>query len=128
MGLARFRAAARATERISHLVVSRLRLTRIGVGRGLSEVTLHSSRQFRIVSVSLRLRSVMRSLLTNDDGRLRGPRYWRGPAPAASVEDYLARSECSGDLTTEALIGACSLSHQTSLGWTVSLVSHYPSS
>jgi hypothetical protein len=50
-----------ATERIHDLVFSPLRLTRIGVGRGLSEATLHSSRQFRIVSVSRRRGQGMRA-------------------------------------------------------------------
>src|SRR5438445_2290889 len=82
MGLARFRAAARATERISDWVISLLRLTRIGVGRGLSQVTLHSSRQLR-TSVGVR-GSVMRSLLTNARAAFRGPRSWRGARSGGS--------------------------------------------
>jgi hypothetical protein len=91
MGLARFRAAARATERISHLVVSRFRLTRIGVGRGLSEVTLHSSRQLRIGSGFAIVIGGSDALVVDYSGdRLRGPRSWRGARSGGIDEGVLS--------------------------------------
>src|SRR5229473_1510367 len=107
MGFARLRAAARATERISHLVVSRIRLTRIGVGRGLSEATLHSSRQLRMMSVTFDSGRVMRSCLSNAGSRLRGPpALGGGPTSAVSMEVCLTIWKPLGDLTARALIGA----------------------
>src|SRR3984893_18821041 len=97
MGLARLRAASRATERISHWVVSLLRLTRIGVGRGLSQATLRhqppaSAGRCRS---RVRLRSVMRSLLTN------------ARAAFGGIGGGLSRGfGILRDLTTGALIGA----------------------
>jgi hypothetical protein len=88
MGLARFRAAARATERISHLVISRFRLTRIGVGRGLSEVTLHSSRQLRIGSGFALVREWL--VVDHSGDRLRGPRSWRGARSGGIDEGVLS--------------------------------------
>jgi hypothetical protein len=91
MGLARFRAAARATERISHLVVSRVRLTRMGVGRGLSEVTLHSSRQLRIGSGFAAVIGGSGALVVDYSGdRLRGPRSWRGARSGGIDEGVLS--------------------------------------
>ena len=76
-----------------------LRLTRIGVGRGLSKATLHRSRQFRMVSVSRRRGQGMRAAYA-------GPALGGGPAPVVSVQVCPANSDNSGDLTSEALIGA----------------------
>jgi len=93
MGLARFRAAARATERISHLVISRFRLTRIGVGRGLSEATLHSSRQLRIGSGFALVIGASVLVVDHSRDRLRGPRSWRGARSGGIDEGVLSEYE-----------------------------------
>ena len=90
MGLARFRAAARATERISHLVISRFRLTRIGVGRGLSEATLHSSRQLSIGSGFALVIGASALVVDHSGDRLRGPRSWRGARSGGIDEGVLS--------------------------------------
>jgi hypothetical protein len=91
MGLARFRVAARATERIRHLVISRFRLTRIGVGRGLSKVTLHSSRQLRIASGFALVIGASGAFVVDYFGdRLRGPRFWRGARSGGIDEGVLS--------------------------------------
>ena len=110
MGLARLRAAPRATERISNLVVS---LLKADTYRSWSwPESGHTPQQPPAQNgVGLAVDgSVMRSFASDErEGRLRGPRSWRGArsgGSAAAPEVYLADSEFSGDLTTEALIGA----------------------
>src|SRR5258708_4316683 len=97
MGLARLGAARRATDRISDWVVSLLRLTRIGVGRGLRQVTLRQQPPaFTGWCRSRgRLRSVMRSLLTN-----------ARPAFGGIGGGLSSGFGILRDLTTAALIGA----------------------
>src|SRR5262245_35835780 len=53
-----------------------------------------------------RLGSVMRSFQTNATAASAGPLLGGGPAPAAFTRGVSGDSECSEDLTTEALIGA----------------------
>ena len=85
-------------------MVSPLRLTRIGVGRGRGNATLHSSRQFRFVSSAFAGHAVRVGRMRRSPAR--APLLVGEAAPAVSVDVCLRISDYAGDLTEEALIGA----------------------